>query len=737
MKSSSLSFVQSYKTDIGKIRKENQDSYAVVRSDDWSLLVVCDGMGGTKGGSIASILAIEVILKRLSLESRTPDLKSVQKAMEEANQVLYVYGKGHEGLEEMGTTALVFFCSANSSFVCHVGDSRLYRLRGSFLEQITKDHTWVQELVDSGAMAPVNAEKSPVSHLLTRAFGTKEDIEIESQVLDKPKAEDFYFLCSDGLYGAISSELIRETVLPAKAENIDVVLDSLVKHALDAGGKDNITITALYVDAAQTKEKLLGKTPEIVISGNSGIDIDQLLYDINERASMLSAIADEVSRDISPELLSDKNVSQSQTSFITVFILGVFCSVVVLLYLTIKKEDDLIASSGEGAHGGPSFVVSDKQSQQRLSRVRAAVEESKNQEIVSAFSMSPSPFADVKYVQTYLDELVDGFYLVSKSVPQVALPIKRRGGDEKPVRPIVWENEAELLEQFRGNTRKNTHENFQVNREEEGKADKVIPGSLDSLPSDSKTSILSNEESITLIEEKEAVRFRLAEADEKIRQLGIRNKKEKESRLKDLQIRSEILNDDILEMNKEDDRLRKQILHLESFKKEVEAGNFIQIAERLVPFENSLRIALQQVRNINQEIVNIRRILKNTNDEIVLAQKLSALLRDKTRVESSLRSSLKTIIDFRESRIHNHRGLLKYAVALLSYQRNFVLRSIGYLNAYTDLHADRVHELAKSMTAERDALYLKLETLQKTLSDKEEIERSTILYKKIGMLDFS
>ncbi len=735
MKSRPFSFVQSLRTDIGKVRKENQDSYAAVIADDWILLVVCDGMGGTKGGSVASILAVEVILKRLSPESQMPNIASVQRAMEEANAVLHTYGKQHEGFEEMGTTALVFFCGPASCFVAHVGDSRLYRMRKGTLEQLTRDHTWVQELVDSGAMEASNAEKSPVSHLLTRAFGTREDVEIEIRKLEHPQEGDFYFLCSDGLYGSVSQEEMSTTASTVSASTVDETVEALLDRALDSGGKDNITVAGLYIVSSQKKsqkkDSSTGKSlppVRMMVSGKSGIDIDQLLYEIDDTANPLLDIADETSREVSPELLSGKSTFHQNTSFISFFVFGIFLSVVVMLFIAVQKQEPLQYAEDVSQ---VSESIIDEAGLARLNEVRAAVEQRKAFEVSSVFSVSPSPFSEINLTRSYFDDVSRKFYTLSSEAPHITLPVSQKLlPDERPVRPIVWEHEEERIERFR----KGSGAVRQIERKRAAPAPKKE--TFENSEEAPVPAILSTDEIHSVIEEKELLRSRIADTDEKILQLSLRSIEERDILVKDLHLKVSILNDELLEIRQEDERLHRQVLHLKTFMEEVELGNFMQIAERLLPFEPALEVSIKHIRRLEREVGNTRRVLERTDDEIALANKLSTLMREKGDTEVHFQAKLRALIEKRINTVNIHRSLLKYLVHVLTFQRNASVRAVGYLNAYTELGGERARELLRNLTEERDSLYSQFSILQKMLSDSDEIKHNRVMYLKMAKLDY-
>jgi PPM family protein phosphatase len=734
MKLSGISIVQSLRTDVGKVRKENQDSYGSIQTSSWSMIILCDGMGGTAGGSIASILAVEVILKRLSPESEVPTPSSLKKIIEEANSVLYAYGQKHEGLQEMGTTLLVLFCSEKISFVCHVGDSRLYRVRKKSIEQITRDHTWVQELVDSGAMEPEKAERSPVSHLLTRALGTRDEVEVEVQILDTPQVGDVYILCTDGLYNLVSSQSILECTSALKANTLDVALDALISKALEAGGKDNITVGTMLIQKDNSPDdpsfSLLSKIPDIQVSGSSGIDIDPLLYEIDTSLEPLLDIAEKVKNEIPLDLANEQYVRNTFGMF-HFFLFGVVFSVILMLFLnvntsqysSIKNQDEGGAILHEESTPLDSRIVA------RLNKVRATYLESEKAEYKAVFSISPSPLSDEAYLRTMLDLKVTEFFEISPSPPQIRLPtLKEETLAARPIRPIVWENEMDLLKKFKAEAK---------NKEAPDPEQKSAIDDIDPLDDQGnpKKLLLSDAERQSVIEEKELLRIRIFDADEKIRQLEITSVEQRDERVEMLTKRLSILNDDINEVQMEDARLKKQGKILLQFKKEVEAGKEMQIAERMISFEESLKEEVREINAISSEVSKIKKIISQADDQIILANKLASLIRGLESRKIRLKDRILDIIDLKMGDVLENRADVLFLANLLSFEGNSTTKALGILNSYTELSDPRRRELFSFLTEERKELYSRLKELSMSLSDKEEYLYDISLFKRIAKRD--
>lgn len=225
-------------SDIGSIRNRNEDSY-LVREED-GLFVVCDGMGGHKGGDVASSLAINTIEKMVN-DSPQITLELLNEAIRQANLKIWQEGKDNPDWHEMGTTITIGKITDLQLDICHVGDSRLYLIRNNTIKQITKDHTLAAEMIECGIL---DKEQKSYSHILTRALGVNKEIEIDNISFNLYK-EDIILLCSDGL-----SDMLSDQELCAILTRNDDIVDKghdLLQEALNKGGYDNITLILVQI----------------------------------------------------------------------------------------------------------------------------------------------------------------------------------------------------------------------------------------------------------------------------------------------------------------------------------------------------------------------------------------------------------------------------------------------------------------------------------------------------------
>jgi len=245
MSVSSISIIG--KTHTGKKRsaKANEDSFYAEKINDICLAVVCDGMGGVKGGNIASSLAVQSFVGTVgeSLPSSSNYTAILFAAVAKANEKVYLAAKNDAGLTGMGTTIVACIFDGNEYHAASVGDSRMYIIddKNKTISQITKDHSLVQEMVDNGAMTKEQAEKSPNKNILTRVLGT--DDSVVADIYTNKHESGIILLCSDGLYNYVAENDMAKYI--SQYDNLDHCVDELIAKANENGGGDNITAVVI------------------------------------------------------------------------------------------------------------------------------------------------------------------------------------------------------------------------------------------------------------------------------------------------------------------------------------------------------------------------------------------------------------------------------------------------------------------------------------------------------------
>ncbi len=237
------------RSDVGRVRSGNEDAYFA--DEARGVFIVADGMGGHAAGEVASQIVTEMVgpgVSQAVMEGLTPaELQKVTLALiEQANRAILERADDEPEKRGMGTTLTLLTLMPEGHYLAdQVGDSRAYLLRDGELTQITRDHTVVQQQVDRGALTAEQARDHPLSHILTRALGTEEQVEADTY-FDGVKPGDRFLLCSDGLSGMISDEQIKE-IVSTPTDNLQEIADALVDAANQAGGMDNITALVIEV----------------------------------------------------------------------------------------------------------------------------------------------------------------------------------------------------------------------------------------------------------------------------------------------------------------------------------------------------------------------------------------------------------------------------------------------------------------------------------------------------------
>lgn len=233
---------EAVRTDTGRQRNANEDSYFTAAP----LFVVADGMGGAQAGEVASKAAAESFAGGLPQE---PPLRALEQTIEGANRTIHELARKDPGLAGMGTTttAAIVDLEAEEVAIGHVGDSRAYRLRNGRLEQLTRDHSLVEEMRRKGQLTDAQAEDHPQRSIITRALGPEPEVQVDLQTVPAQPG-DVFLICSDGLTTMLGDEQIAR--LLSRATSLDSALRALIDEANRAGGRDNITVVAFRLEDA-------------------------------------------------------------------------------------------------------------------------------------------------------------------------------------------------------------------------------------------------------------------------------------------------------------------------------------------------------------------------------------------------------------------------------------------------------------------------------------------------------
>lgn len=259
------------KSDVGQVRKNNEDNYII--DEKVNLFVVCDGMGGHSSGEVASKLAVDVLSKNFAQtieKDQKPDATQVvfgennpkispsanklASSIRLANQVIFESARNYPQNQGMGTTVVAAYAKDDSHIICWVGDSRVYLIRHGRIQQITVDHSLVQEQVNKGLITDSQAETSEYKNILTRALGASENVEVDTIEIP-PMDDDYLLLCSDGLTRMLTDEQIMNVF--KKFDSPQEICDNLISQANQAGGRDNVTAVVAHKKAGSIWDKLI------------------------------------------------------------------------------------------------------------------------------------------------------------------------------------------------------------------------------------------------------------------------------------------------------------------------------------------------------------------------------------------------------------------------------------------------------------------------------------------------
>jgi protein phosphatase len=240
----------SVQSDIGCLRQNNEDSFGYWEPEDdqqflrkGRLAVVADGMGGYEGGQEASRLAVETLLEVYRDFGGDDPQAALAEALQAAHEQIRQYSFAHPELRGMGTTCTAAAVVQDALYYVHVGDTRLYLIRDGQITRVTRDHSYVGRLVESGMISQEEAETHPQRNILTAALGTNPELIMDSPGRPEPlRPEDVLLICSDGLWGQVRDSEILDSVENKSAEQAG---RKLIELARERGGPDNITVEIL------------------------------------------------------------------------------------------------------------------------------------------------------------------------------------------------------------------------------------------------------------------------------------------------------------------------------------------------------------------------------------------------------------------------------------------------------------------------------------------------------------
>ena len=242
-------------SDRGKVRQHNEDAIGVFENEVGILAIVADGMGGHLAGEVASQMTISTfkeLWNDVPVINGPNDAESwLAEKVSDVNKAVYDHSLSHSECQGMGTTIVIVLITSTFATIGHIGDSRCYLLNNSGFNQVTQDHSLVNELVKSGQISKEDAEHHPRKNVLIRALGTEQTVELDLRTIEMEE-EDVLLLCSDGLSDKVSDEILEKSLL--SSDNLEHTANNLVKLANDNGGEDNISLIMLKKTAHELGE---------------------------------------------------------------------------------------------------------------------------------------------------------------------------------------------------------------------------------------------------------------------------------------------------------------------------------------------------------------------------------------------------------------------------------------------------------------------------------------------------
>jgi serine/threonine protein phosphatase PrpC len=240
-------------TDVGRKRDHNEDSFLI--NAELGLFAVADGMGGHAGGDRASRMAVEILEREIRAldpghgtvpigpSAEAPAARQLRSAALTAGRTIFDLAEGNPQLAGMGTTLTAIFFSGGRAYLAHVGDSRAYLYRDDRIEQLTEDHSWIEEQVRAGFMTPDEARESSLKHIITRSVGFERDVDVDLHVMPILMG-DCFLICSDGLSNFMQPQDLRQDLCQGYFSEVP---KRLVALANERGGDDNITVVLVYI----------------------------------------------------------------------------------------------------------------------------------------------------------------------------------------------------------------------------------------------------------------------------------------------------------------------------------------------------------------------------------------------------------------------------------------------------------------------------------------------------------
>ncbi len=766
-----FTFKDAVLTDVGRRRSENQDAYGIAHSEKVSLFFVADGMGGARGGATASSIAVRVIPDRAFVDGGMITEESLKDSIELCNSVIFTKSREEEDLSGMGTTVVAAAFIDTRVIFAHVGDSRIYHWRDGQLTQVTRDHTLVQELVDSGAIQEEEAENHPIAHMLTRSLGPTEKVEVEVSVLDGgAQVGDQFLLCSDGLYNLVSAEEICASL---NDEEPDAAVKTLVDLALERGGTDNVTVEILEIEPIAV-EKDAGRYPgaedvTVVSQGNaevegleelvarviggggaSGDDHDAVDVGSDAKGDSSEAAEEDIAISASEGFLVERELMKMRAGvFVVVLVILSAVSYSLFQFQKVRSRDSTLGSTTSAIAGAKSATAKDVENavlERRQELVRelndliledaasdatGETEKSDEEETTDASATentdSKVVLADVENAEPTtvesdagssesgdadVDEVVAEIEPLSQENPPEVKIEDERIAEIPADQPIVWENEESKFARLQKNIKEeasSTDRSGSAGQDKAAEKEEKAPYSL-----------LTEKERLLVSEKKVGVRLEIASLDARIANLALEDKKVAEARKESVEAKRSKAKKALDVVQEEIAQLVKQYNGIKAIPSSADSEEVSRVFSSLglrVDVLTERGLALEKAQEAYNKAINA---WKKEPGRLELSSAMSAKLRELRGAEAEHRAATRELLEETKKELRTQYGQRRYQEERVKNTTASLNRQIGYLEAFTPLRGSSRKEMQQKYLKQRRTQANELKTLRVQLADESE-----------------
>lgn len=698
-------FRQAVRTDVGRRRSENQDSYAVVHTSSASLFIVADGMGGSRGGRTASMIAVNLIARDAFEDDGTISEQSLQRAIEATNEEIFLRSRNDEKLAGMGTTVVAIAFVGNQAIAAHVGDSRAYRLHQQAFSQVTRDHSLIRELIDSGAMKGLNVDNHPIAHMLTRSLGPAREVEVEIQKLT-PVVEptDKFLLCCDGLHNLVNDEEIAEALTRRSTED---ACEYLLRLALERGGTDNITIVIAEACA-------LDSAPDVEVpADNDVVRVTSADFDFSVNPPSRQALQEAAAEDAHVAAHASRAQASHGSTFRPVVIsvlLSLFFVATWMWYQDYAKNSDRVASS-------PSHNVTESDSPELTNELLTWKPEKPTNTSVAVTQLVPelagtaavnstttvrsaAPVESSNEIQKNdaVEEVISrALDLSIDDKPSVVLELTKNPQDKQ----LFWEHERITLD----------------GQEVVGLFEPSQQGSNDSPPE----VLLSTDEKSQLSQDKQKVREEIADIDAKLEMLLLEDEAQKQNKIAELEVRSSLLTQAQTQLESDKAIVAGEFDKWRTYEAQLTEDSAPDTLRVLAGVDEAARKKQELFDTVSRTYLKAVESWQNNQDDDKRAAQMASVGRDFRAQRAELPEFVKDRLTARLTTVGREYAEQELKATFLDLRRNRLNREIGFAKATKVTGFGPKKAKYERLVTNRDKAVKKLRDLQAKFPDKDEL----------------